>query len=191
MHRYAPAALILILLIAFRYIGSSSPESFPNFQPLAALFFCGALLMKGWKGWAIPLAAWLLTYPLPAILEGKASWMTPGLLFTTACAFAVTYLIGNSLRSRSFGTLLLGSAGAALSFHLITNGLAWAFSPMYAKTPYGLWQSLWLGPTISEIPTWVFLRNMMAANLIFTAVFLSARISFPKILHHSVPQRAR
>lgn len=191
MHRYAPAALILVLLIAFRYVGSNSPESFPNFQPLAALFYCGALLINGWKGWAIPLGAWLITYPIPALLEGNANWITPGLLFVTGSSFVVTYMIGSSLRSQSTGILLVGSLCAALAFHIITNTLAWAFSPLYAKTLLGLWQSLWLGPAISEIPSWVFLRNMITANLLFTTIFLSARFSFPKILYRSAPEHAR
>ena len=64
-------AMIVMLLIAFRIIGSVFPETLPNFQPLAALFFCGALMAKGWRGWAIPLGAWVLTYPAPALIEGN------------------------------------------------------------------------------------------------------------------------
>ncbi len=179
MHRYAPAALIIILLIAFRLLGSLFPETFPNFQPLAALFFCGALMASGWRAWAIPLGAWLITYPAPALIAGNASWITPGVVLTTGLAFAATFFIGKSLSKGNFGTLLLGSVTAAISFHVITNGIAWAFSPLYAKNLGGLWQSLWTGPALSEIPNWVFLRNMTAANVLFTAVFLSARLAMP------------
>jgi len=68
---------------------------------------------------------------------------------------------------------------AALMFHLITNGAAWIGDPRYAKTPDGLIQSLWTGPAGSALPSWVFLRNMMAANLLFTAIFLSTRFVIP------------
>jgi hypothetical protein len=50
---------------------------------------------------------------------------------------------------------------------------------MYPKTIEGLWQSVWSGP-IGYGPSWIFLRNLAAANLIFTAVFLLARVRLPK-----------
>ena len=37
-------ALLVLLLVVFRIVGSVFPETVPNFQPLAALFFCGALM---------------------------------------------------------------------------------------------------------------------------------------------------
>ena len=64
MHRYLPLGLIVGLLIAFRILGSVLPESQPNFQPLVALFFCGALLAPGWRGLAIPFGIWAVTFPL-------------------------------------------------------------------------------------------------------------------------------
>jgi hypothetical protein len=38
MKRYLPLTLIVVLFIAFRFIGAALPDSQPNFQPLAALF---------------------------------------------------------------------------------------------------------------------------------------------------------
>ena len=173
-------AMILLLLMAFRVVGSVFPQSIPNFQPLAALFFCGALVWKGWKGWAIPFAAWIVTYPAPAVFQGNESYLTAGVVISTAIAFAVTFFLGRSLSGRQMGAVLLGSIAAAVSFHLITNGAAWIFSPMYPKSTLGLWQSLWAGPVGSPVPSWVFLRNMMGANILFTAIFLSARFAIPK-----------
>ena len=191
MNRFLPMALLVLLLIVFRVVGSMFPETVPNFQPLAALFFCGAIMAMGWKGWAIPLGAWLLTYPVPAILQGNASYLTFGVLFTTALAFAVTFFIGKFLSGQNTGVLLLGSIGAAIAFHLVTNGAAWMFSPMYPKTPLGLWQSLWLGPVGSPIPSWIFLRNIAGANLLFTTIFLSARFALPKFSTNPEPVAAR
>ncbi|WP_411826801.1 DUF6580 family putative transport protein [Luteolibacter sp. AS25] len=181
MNRHLPLVLIVALLIVFRIVGSAMPESFPNFQPLAALFFCGAVMLSGWRSWAIPLAAWLVTYPAPALIEGNGSYLSPMVVFSTGCAFAVVYLLGKSISGAKFGTLILGSVGAALAFHLITNGLAWIGSPMYAKNLEGFWQSVWAGPLGSTIPSWVFLRNMTVANVIFTAILLSARFSLPAL----------
>jgi len=85
------------------------------------------------------------------------------------------FLLGRALRPERAITLLGGAVAAALVFHLMTNGAAWIASPLYPKSPLGLWQSLWAGPVGSPVPSWVFLRNLMAANLIFTAVLLLAR----------------
>ena len=191
MNRLLPTALIIILLVAFRIAGSVFPESIPNFQPLAALFFCGALIGNGWRAWAIPLAAWTITYPAPAMIQGNAGYITAGVLLTTALAFAATFFIGKKLSGAGFATLLGGSVAAALTFHLITNGAAWIASPLYPKSPAGLWQSLWVGPAGSAIPSWVFLRNMACANLLFTAIFLSARFALPQASPAKLPAAAR
>jgi hypothetical protein len=181
MTRLLPLALILVLLAVFRLIGSMFPGTLPNFQPLAALFFCGAIMAKDWRGWAIPLAAWLVTYPAPALFEGNAAYLSPGVIAVTALAFTATFFIGKSLSGKHAAVLLAGSVAAALAFHVITNGAAWIGSPLYPKSPLGLWQSLWAGPLGSPIPSWVFLRNMTAANLLFTAIFLSARFALPRL----------
>jgi len=179
MHRWLPYCLLFGLLILFRVVGSALPETQPNFQPLAALFFCGAWLLGGWRGLAVPAAAWLVTYPLPAIFQGNMEHLSPGVIAVTFLAFAATYWLGHTLAKRGAGSLLLGSLAAAITFHLITNGAAWIGSPMYPKTTAGLWQSLWTGPVGSPIPSWVFLRNLMAANVLFTGLILLARFRFP------------
>jgi len=175
MQRYLPLGLIVGLLIAFRILGSALPESQPNFQPLAALFFCGALLASGWRGFAIPFGIWAVTY-----LFGKGPVTDVPIFLTTLLAFVAVFFMGKALSNRGFALLLLGSLGAAVIFHLITNGAAWLGDPMYEKSMTGLWQSLWTGPANSTIPSWVFLRNFAAANVLFTAVFVGAQLRLPK-----------
>ena len=175
MHRYLPLCLIVGLLIAFRALGSAFPETLPNFQPLAALFFCGALLAPGWRGFAIPLGVWALTFPL-----GVGHTDGPSLFLTTLLAVTATFFLGRALANRGIPALLVGSVAAALTFHLITNGAAWLGDPRYAKTLTGLWQSLWTGAPGDVLPTWVFLRNLTAANLLFTSTFAVARLGLPK-----------
>ncbi len=175
MLRYLPLLLIVGLLIAFRALGSMFSEALPNFQPLAAVFFCGALLAPGWRGFAIPMVVWLVTYPL-----GTGPVADPSIFLTTLLGFAAVFFLGKRFTHKGFPTLLLGSALAAVVFHLITNTLAWIGDPLYAKNLTGIWQSLWAGPPISNIPSWVFLRNMAAANVIFTAIFAIAQMRLPK-----------
>ena len=170
MKRFLPVALLVGLLVAFRLIGLAFPEAAPNFQPLAAVFFCAALIMGGWRGFLIPLAAWALSYPLAHTLA------EPAVFITTLAAFGLVFLLGSRFAKAGVPSLLLGSLAGALLFHTLTCGAAWLFSPLYAKTAEGLWQSLWAGPVGSEIPSWIFLRNMAAANLLFTGVFALARL---------------
>jgi hypothetical protein len=180
MHRALPLLLIIGLLIVFRALGAALPEAMPNFQPLAALFFCGALLATGWRGFVIPLLAWVISYPLPLLFQGNSPVADPVFFITTLLAFGVTFFIGKSLVTRKLPTLLLGSLAAAITFHLITNGAAWLFDPRYAKSLTGLVQSLWTGAPGAPVPSWVFLRNFASANLLFTGIFLSARICLPQ-----------
>lgn len=176
MPRYLPLGLIVGLLIAFRILGSILPESQPNFQPLAALFFCGAMLASGWRGFAIPFGIWAATY-----LFGKGPVTDIPIFLTTLLAFVAIFFMGKAFSNRGFTQIILGSLGASIVFHLITNGAAWLGDPMYEKSMTGLWQSLWTGPAGSTIPSWVFLRNFAAANVLFTAIFVGAQLRLPKL----------
>jgi hypothetical protein len=174
MIRHLPLLLIAGLLVAFRVLGSMLPESQPNFQPLAALFFCGALLAPGWRGFAIPAGIWLITYPI-----GIGPVSSPAVFLTTLLALFATFALGRALSNQRFPILLLGSLAAAVVFHSITNVAAWIGDPMYAKSLAGLWQSIWAGPVGSPLPSWIFLRNLAAANFIFTAIFVGAQLRVP------------
>jgi hypothetical protein len=176
MSRYLPICLILGLVVAFRVVGSFLPETQPNFQPLAALFFCGALLAGGFRGFAIPFALWAVTYPF-----GIGPVTDFPIFITTLAGLAIVFLIGKSFTSRGIPMALVGSFIAAIAFHLVTNTAAWIGDPMYAKSLTGLWQSLWAGPVGSPIPSWVFLKNLAAANLLFTAIFFAAQLRLPAL----------
>jgi len=181
--RWLPLVLVAALVIVFRIIGSVYSESMPNFQPLAALFFCGFLLAPGWRGFAWPAGIYFITYPLPAILQGRPDWLAHGVMLVSLLAFGAMFLLGRALRPQRALTMLGGAVAAAVLYHLITNGAAWIGSPLYPKTPLGLWQSLWLGPVGSPIPSWVFLKNLVAANMVFTTILLVAR--FPMVAPQS------
>lgn len=175
MKRYLPLGLVIGLLIGFRALGSAFPEVLPNFQPLSALFFCGALLATGWRSFAIPFGIWAITYPL-----GTGPVADLSTFAFTLLALVAVFFLGKALSTRGLSAMVLGSIPAALLFHVITNGAAWAFDPLYAKTLTGLWQSIWAGPVSSEIPSWVFLRNLTIANFLFTAIFALSRASLPQ-----------
>lgn len=175
MKRHLPLCLIVGLLIAFRLLAAILPESQPNFQPLAALFFCGAMLAPGWRGLALPLGIWAVTLPF------GMSYDLPAFL-TAAVGLVSMYLIGGAFANRRMPLILAGSLLAAVVFHVITNGAAWIGSPLYAKDLHGLWQSLWTGPTAAPVPSWVFLRNLAAANLLFTGIFAGVQLGMPRLV---------
>lgn len=181
MHRFLPIISIFLLLIAFRVFGSAFSETLPNFQPIAALLFCGACLVAGRFGWLLAAAAWLVTYPIPAILMGKGEYLTAGVFLTTAIGFAAVIFLGKFFQKKPALAILAGSLGAAVLFHIITNGAAWIGNPIYAKNIGGLWQSLWTGPVNSPVPSWLFLRNMALANVLFTGIMLAANHKLPAI----------
>jgi hypothetical protein len=88
--------------------------------------------------------------------------------------------------------MLIGSVAATLVFHLITNSAAWLADPRYAKSLIGLWQSLWTGAPGDVLPSWVFLRNLGVANLIFTGAHLLAMLRVPHIYPSlDAPQAAK
>lgn len=182
MSRYLPLVLTIGLLIAFRVMGSLAPEAFPNFQPLVALFFCGALMAPGWKGFAIPAGIWAITYPL-----GIGPIYNVSIFVTTLIGLGAAFFIGKALSNRGLVALMAGSLVAAFAFHLITCTAAWLGDPLlYAKTPLGFWQSVWAGPEGSTIPSWVFFRNLAAANVLFTGIFVGAQLRLPKSKEASV-----
>ncbi|RYD31611.1 MAG: hypothetical protein EOP85_22565 [Verrucomicrobiaceae bacterium] len=181
MHRYLPFILIVGLLIAFRILGSLLPESLPNFQPLAALFFCGTLLAPGWRGLAIPFGIWAVTYPF-----GIGPIYDLPVFITTLVALVATFFIGRALSNRGMASMLMGSFVSAVVFHLLTNGAAWIGDPVYEKSLTGLWQSLWTGHPTYPLPSWVFFRNFAAANVLFTAIFVGAQLRIPQVRSASV-----
>lgn len=191
MKRHLPLIMFTLLVVVFRIVGSMFPESFPNFQPLGALFFCCAIMVKDSRAWIAPMIAWVVSYPAPALIEGNASYLGFETMIFTGLALAAVFFCGRKLMDSGMSATLAGSVVAALIFHLITNGAAWLLSPIYAKNFLGLIQSVWTGPEFSPVPSWVFLRNMAASNLIFTAIFLSARSALPSISHASARPEAR
>ncbi len=186
MPRHLPLILIVGLMIAFRLIGCL-PDAPQNFQPLAALFFCGALLAPGWRGFVIPFAIWAVTYPF-----AKGPITDPAIILTTLVGLVSVFFVGKCFDKKGILKILLGSVVASVLFHLITNGAAWVGDPMYQKNLTGFWQSVWAGPAGSPMPSWVFLRNFTAANLIFTSIFALAQLRFAKpIASASAPLLAK
>ena len=176
---WIPALVLLVLLVAFRCLGAAFSHEYPNFQPLPALFLCSIVFLRGTKAWALPVAAWLISNPLASMLQGYSPFGDGGGEVVAFFTLLLTGLLALPLRRTSSPSLMFVSALlAALVFHVVTNSAIWLADPTYAKSGPGLLQALWFGRPTDVMPTWAFLRNMAAANLLFTALFLLARRSW-------------
>ena len=175
---WIPALLLLALLIGIRCLGPMFPREMSNFQPLPAIFLCSVVFLRGSKAWVLPVAAWLISNPLVSMLQGYSPFAHGGVI-VAFLALLLTGVLALPLRKSPTPALVLGGGiAAALFFHAVTNAAVWAVDPLYAKSAEGLWQALWSGRPTDLMPSWIFLRNLAAANVLFTALFLLARRSW-------------
>ncbi len=177
MQRWLPTALLVLLLVGFRILGAAMPETLPNFQPLPAILLCGIVFLNGSQKWLIPLAAWLVTDPLTSLLQNHA--VTGWHHLEIGLGLGATALIARQVRnSYSLGKLLGAAALSAFAFYFLCNLVSFVVDPLYAKNLTGFLQAQWTGP-VTNGPTWPFLRNLLAANLLFTSLFVLARKALP------------
>jgi len=178
---WVPVLVIVALLVAFRALGAAFSHDLPNFQPLPALFLCSVVFLRGTKAWALPVAAWLISNPLASALQGYNPFESGGGVIIAFAALLLTGVLALPLRKTTRTPVLLAfGLLAALLFHLVTNSAVWLADPLYAKTGSGLWQALWTGRPTDLMPSWIFLRNLASANILFTALFLLARPSWSR-----------
>ena len=189
MHRWLPALLIVSLLIGFRILGSSFPETFPNLQPLPALLLCSLVFLHGVQRWLLPLLAWIVTDPLSSALQGYPVFGTHN--FSVLLGVFIIFGIAKwNRRHPSSGSTLASAAACALSFHFLTGLVSFTFDPVYAKSWDGFMQSQWTAPP-GLGPTWMFLRNLLIANVMFSGLFLVARSSLLKPTSEPLPSPVR
>jgi hypothetical protein len=185
-----PAALLAIVLAAsWRLLALQAPV-LGNFSPLMALTFCGAVYFRDKRLWLVPFAALSLSdlylnhYYAVAFHE-TWSWASE---LARLLSFALALPLGRMVaRHKSWGTLLGGALGSSLLFYVITNTDAWRHDPHYVQTAAGWWQALTVGrPEFA--PTYMFFRNTLVSDLLFTGVFALAmelaarRVGEPSLL---------
>ena len=89
-------------------------------------------------------------------------------------ALVVVGCIGLAMQNRaSFKTMLPASIAGSTIFYVITNAFAWISDPGYVKSFAGLIQALTVGlPAYSATPSWMFFRNSLLSDLVFTSIFV-------------------
>ncbi|MGC1481988.1 MAG: DUF6580 family putative transport protein [Chthoniobacterales bacterium] len=167
----ALAIALLILGAAFRVIRLEALPQLPNFAPLMAIAICGALLLPGWMALVVPFSALLVSDLLLNFHYGAAAFGSGEILRYSV--YAVGIAAGLVLRRRQASPLPIFAAVSASSllFYLVTNTAAWFGNVAYPQSLGGLVQSLTVGlPGFP--PTWVFFRNSLVSDLLFTAIIL-------------------
>jgi len=171
-----PALLLIISAIAYRIVTGlfAQPGSIGllNFAPLAAIALCAAAYFPRKYKFTVPMIALLISDVVLNIHYGF-SLLSPFVL-SHYLGFALVGCLGLLLQNRrSMKTLLPASIAGSLIFYIVTNSVSWLFDPSYVKNFAGLIQALTIGlPQYSATPTWMFFRNSLVSDLIFTGLFV-------------------
>lgn len=141
-----------------------------NFAPVMAITFCGALYLPRRQAYLIPLGVMLLTDAILNLHHGFPL-ITAYILPTT-----LAYLLGCGLgqtvaRHKNWGLIFGGTIASSLVFYVLTNTTSWLGNPAYAQTFSGWWQSQ-SGGLPGFPPSYLFLRNSLVSDLLFTTVFV-------------------
>ena len=176
-----PALLLTFAALLYRlfFILAGAPLEWANFSPIASIFLCSGLFLGAKRATLLPVLGLLLSDVLinahfhAPLLDAR---MIPGYF-----CFGIIFFIGAWFRhqhiTRPF-PVLLAAASSAIFFYLITNTISWYFDapvplsiPLYPKTFPGWLQALTIGHP-GFPPTYLFLRNTLISDLLFTSLLL-------------------
>jgi len=171
-----PALLLIFSVVAYRVTSGllihSGASWLSNFVPLAAIALCSAAYFPKKYKFAVPLVTLFIS---DAVLNFRygAPLLDPQIL-CRYLALALVGWIGLLLQYRaSVKTLLPASIVGSTIFYGITNAFSWLSDPGYAKNLAGLIQALTVGlPQYSATPSWMFFRNSLLSDLVFTLLFI-------------------
>lgn len=166
----AVLALFLIVIACRLLTGlGGMHEWMPNISPLAAIALCGGIWFSGRFAVGLPLGALFLTD-----LAMNAHYDAPLLHWEMApryVALGGVAALGIALRSRaSWAMIIGGSLVSSVLFFVLTNSVSWIVEPGYGKSFAGWLQAMTVGLP-GYPPTWVFFRNSVVGDLLFSLLF--------------------
>ena len=171
-----PALLLVFCVAAYRVLTGllihSGATWLSNFTPLAAVALCCAAYLPRRFKFALPLVTLFLSDLILNASYG-APLFAPQIL-SRYFALVLVGWIGFALRKHaSLKTLLPACLASSIIFCVVTNAFSWLTDPAYTKNFAGLLQALTIGvPQYSSTPTWMFFRNSLVSDLIFTVAFV-------------------
>ena len=171
-----PAFVLILAAAVYRIVTGLAIHSgttwLSNFAPFTAIALCGAVYFSPKYKFTVPLTALFLS---DVVLNAyyNAPLFVP-LMICRYCALALIGWLGLMIvRQRSLKTLLPASLAGSILFYIITNAFSWLSDPGYTKNFAGLIQAISVGlPQYSATPTWMFFRNSVLSDLIFTGLFV-------------------
>ena len=171
-----PALLLVLSAVAYRVTTGllihSGASWLSNFTPLAAIALCSAAYFPRKYKFSVPLVTLFISDAVINFRYG-APLLDPQILLRYF-ALAAVGCVGVLLQNRaSLKTLLPASIVGSTIFYAITNAFSWLSDPGYAKNFAGLIQALTIGlPQYSATPSWMFFRNSLISDLLFTLLFV-------------------
>jgi hypothetical protein len=190
-HRPALLALLLVLgCVLLRLASNLYPAVLPNFTPLVALAFVGAVYLPHRWSWLLGVAAILLSEA--AFLNWNVSAggrMFSPMMLVTLGFYALMGGLGVGLaRYKSLVLLFAGPILGSIFFYLVTNTFCW-WASFHAPVimPYPVTWAGWVQANTEGLPgylpTWAFLRNGIVGDVVFTLILLA--IFEPSLLTRS------
>jgi hypothetical protein len=171
-----PAFLLIVAAVAYRIVTglaiTSGSTWLSNFAPMAAIALCAAAYFPAKYRFSVPMIALLVSDVVLNSFYGF-SLLNPFVL-SHYVGFALVGALGLLLRNRAWvKTMLPASIAASILFYAVTGTVSWLFDPGYPKNIAGLFQSLTVGvAAYSATPSWMFFRNSVLSDLIFTGLFI-------------------
>ncbi|MEO5722317.1 MAG: DUF6580 family putative transport protein [Chthoniobacterales bacterium] len=172
-----PAFLLVLVAVVYRIatgilVESGSATWLSNFAPLAAIALCAAVYFPPKLRFTVPLLALLVSDFVLNSYYG-ANMLDPLILGRYLALIAVGCLGLLFINRASFKTMLPASVGGSVIFYAISNAFSWISDPGYMKNFAGFIQALTVGLP-GYAPTWVFFRNSLVSDLLFTGIFVLA-----------------
>jgi hypothetical protein len=171
-----PALLLVLSAVAYRVTTGllihSGASWLSNFVPLAAIALCSAAYFPKRYKFSVPLVTLFISDAVINLRYG-APLLDPQILLRYF-ALAAVGCVGVLLQNRaSLKTLLPASIVGSTIFYAITNAFSWLSDPGYAKNLGGFIQAITVGlPQYSATPSWMFFRNSLISDLLFTLLFV-------------------
>ncbi len=171
-----PAFLLVFSAAAYRITTGllihSGATWLSNFTPLAAIALCSAAYFPRKYKFSVPLITLFIS---DAVINARyGAPLFDSQIIMRYVALAMIGCGGLWLQNRlSLKTLLPASIVGSIFFYGATNAFSWLSDPGYAKNFAGLIQAWTTGlPSYSATPSWLFFRNSLISDLLFTLLFV-------------------
>ncbi len=172
-----PAFLLVLVAVVYRIatgilVQSGAATWLSNFAPLAAIALCAAVYFPGKYKFTVPVLALLVSDMVLDSYYGARLFDAQmiGRYLALLAVGAVGLLL---VRRASLKTMLPATVAGSAIFYFISNTFSWLSDPGYVKNFAGFIQALTVGLP-GYAPTWMFFRNSLVSDLVFTGLFVLA-----------------